>query len=978
MLINCHTAFSLRYGTLLPDALVEAVATTGAREFVLTDINNVSAIYDVYRAAQKAGLRMIAGMEFRQGETLHFIAIARDEEGFRAINEHCTRYQQAEELPILLHEKVYLVYPSRRIPERALGEREFVGLRAEDVHRLPGLKHLHAHQDKLVVWHPITFAKPQDHDLHRLLRAINQNVILSKLDKKEIAGQYEYPLSLQKLRHRFENVPGILERTDALLSDCHIHFDIDRPKNKRFYTCSDKDDMALLRKLTMDGFAYRYSEKDQYALARVQKELKVIEQLQMGAYFLITWDMLRYAGNCGFYHVGRGSGANSIVAYCLKITDVDPVELNLYFERFINPHRTSPPDFDIDFSWDERDQILDYLFKRYGKDHVALLACYNTFKAKSLIRELGKVFGLPKGDIDTLIDEPNRIEKHHALAPKIYHYANQLKGLPNHLSIHAGGVLISEKPIACYTPLQQMPKGFPIVQFDMHVAEDIGYYKFDVLSQRGLGHIKECVKLVKQNQGITIDIHDVKQFKQDENIKSNLRIGRTIGCFYIESPAMRQLLQKLECDNYIDLVAASSIIRPGVAKSGMMRTYIERSHAPEKIEYLHPVFEEHLGETYGVMVYQEDVIKIAHHFADIDLAEADILRRAMSGKTRSKTAFLEIQDKFFANCRKKGYPDQLAAEVWRQMESFSGYSFCKAHSASFAVESYQSLYLKTYFPIEFMVAVINNFGGFYFAELYLHEARLAGAVIHGPCINKGEWLTSLSGKDVYLGFVHVKSLEQKMIQRALEERKKNGPFRSLGNFTDRVKVGREQLELLIRMGAFRFTGESPQALQWKKGLCLRPHRPVLQTGELFQTATNENKYELPSLEAEGNEQFFEQLDLLGFPLSSPFDILRTDYRGDFPASDLLKYRGQTVRMLGYYITRKPVRTVKGEIMNFGSFIDPQGFFFDTCHFPPSLQHSPFQGRGCYLIKGKVIVEFGFPNIEVERMVKLPQKPDPRY
>ncbi|MGA0232620.1 MAG: hypothetical protein ACO3MB_07070, partial [Saprospiraceae bacterium] len=325
----------------------------------------------------------------------------------------------------------------------------------------------------------------------------------------------------------------------------------------------------------------------------------------------------------------RGSGANSIVAFNLFITDVDPMDLDLYFERFINPHRSSPPDFDIDFSWDERDDVIDYIFKRYGREHTALLATYNTFKGKSIIRELGKVFGLPKADIDLIVDEPHAEEKHHHFARYIFRYGKMIEGFPNYLSIHAGGILISEESLFYHTAVQMMPKGFPISHFDMYGAEDLGFHKYDILSQRGLGHIKDAVSLVAENQGRAVDIHDVEKIKQDLEVRTQLRSGHCIGCFYIESPAMRGLLSKLRCDNYVSLVAASSIIRPGVAKSGMMREYISRFHNPDSFTYIHPVFEEHLGETYGVMVYQEDVMKIVHHFAGLELDESDVLRRIM-------------------------------------------------------------------------------------------------------------------------------------------------------------------------------------------------------------------------------------------------------------------------------------------------------------------------------------------------------------
>ena len=375
-----------------------------------------------------------------------------------------------------------------------------------------------------------------------------------------------------------------------------------------------------------------------------------------------------------------------------------------------------------------------------------------------------------------------------------------MEGFPNYLSIHAGGIMISDEPLYNYTALQPMPKGFPICEFDMYVCEEIGFAKFDVLSQRGLGHIKESVDIIWQNRSIHVDVHAVQKFKEDPQIQAQLNSHETMGCFYIESPAMRQLIWKLECDNYLTLVAASSIIRPGVASSGMMGAFIKSHHKPSEVVYLHPKMRELLEETYGVMVYQEDVIKVAHHFAGLTLAEADVLRRAMSGKFRSKAEFERIVEQFHSNCRHKGYAEEVYREVWRQIESFAGYSFSKAHSASYAVESYQSLYLKTYYPLEFMVAVINNFGGFYKTEFYFHEVKRYGGILVLPEVNTSEYSTSISGKTICMGFVHVKSLESQTITKILEARKE-GVFFSFDNFCKRVSLGLEQLIILIRIAA---------------------------------------------------------------------------------------------------------------------------------------------------------------------------------
>ena len=777
---------------------------------------------------------------------------------------------------------------------------------------------------------------------------------------------------------KFEDFPQLIRNTEKLIDDCHFSFDFKSIKNKKSYTGNAYDDKLLLEKLAYDGMKYRYGNNNKTALARVKKELEIIDQLGFSAYFLIAADIIRYSMHRGYYHVGRGSGANSVVAYCLRITDVCPIELDLYFERFLNPKRKSPPDFDIDYSWKERDDVTEYIFRRYGRKHTALLGAMSTFKDRSIIRELGKVYGLPKEDIDRLIKYPDSPLNKNEICRDIMNHYHSIEDFPNVRSIHAGGVLISEEPLTCYTSLDLPPKGFPTTHFDMYLAEDIGFEKLDILSQRGIGHIKDAADIIYRNQGIKVDIHDVHKFKNDAQVKKQLKSGDTIGCFYIESPAMRGLLKKLRCDTYLTLVAASSIIRPGVARSGMMKEFVYRFHNPGKFRYLHPVMEEQLKETYGVMVYQEDVLKVGHHFGGLDLADADVLRRMMSGKSRNKKHLLEIEEKFFSHCKKMGYPDELSKEVWRQIESFAGYSFSKAHSASYAVESFQSLYLKTYFPLEFMVAVINNFGGFYSTRVYVNEARKAGGTIRLPCVNKSTFYTTVYGTDVYLGFVHIKSLETSIALSIEQEREQHGPYRNLEDFIRRTGIGMEALRILIRIDALRFTGMNKRQLLWEAVMLFDkdktrnpPHHPAMFTVEL-------PPWEIPELVHNSIEDAYDETELLEFPVScSPFDMLKTSYRGDCLAKDLMNYVNKTVRMVGNYVTYKWVRTIKGDTMAFGTFLDEEGHFFDTTHFPQCLKKYPFGGNGVYLIAGKVVEDYGFPGIEVEKMAKLPIHPDPR-
>ncbi len=976
MYLNCHTYFSLHYGTLSPGQLVEAAAAMGIDSLALTDINNTSAVFDFIAACRKHQIHPVVGLEFRNGSETLYIALARNNAGFEQINRFFSGYKHRNEaFPNRMPpgKDIHVIYPAGSRDPATLQDHEWLGIRPAHLPRLyrnEQKQYLH----RYVVWQPVTFSGKKGYNLHRLLRAIDENTLLSKLKKEQHADAAEELISPDELAAAFRSFPRIVAGSLALLDDCSIDFTFNESKNRKSFTGSRADDRQLLKKLAMDGANYRYGHNQQEALKRIHHELDIIDRMHYSAYYLITWDLVRYAQSRGFFHVGRGSGANSIIAYCLGITDVDPVELDLYFERFLNIYRDSPPDFDIDFSWRDRDEVIDYFFKRYGQEHTALLAAYNTFQGKSIIRELGKVFGLPKSEIDDMVRHPESTRKRDHIGRLIFNYGKMMEDFPNHLSVHAGGILVSEKPIYCYTSTEIPPKGFPITHFDMYVAEDIGFYKYDILSQRGLGHIRDAVKLISRNQNSDVDIHRVADFKKDPKLNELLAKGDTIGCFYIESPAMRQLLSKLHCHDYLTLVAASSIIRPGVARSGMMREYIHHFHHPDDFEYAHPKLKDLLEETYGVMVYQEDVIKVAHHFAGLSLAEADVLRRGISGKKRSREQMVQIKKRFFDNCHERGYAETLITEVWRQIESFAAYSFSKAHSASYAVESYQSLFLKAYYPLEFMVAVINNFGGFYNTEFYAREAQRSGGVLHPPCVNHSEYKSTIYGRDIYLGFVHLDSLEQRIAQAIEPERQARGNFINLEDFIERIPASTEQLNLLIRSGAFRFTEKSKKTLLWEAQL-LKRTPVVVSTPNLFRIATRE--YQLPVLAQSPLEDAFDEVELLGFPVGSPYSLLRKIPENTIPAGQMMKHLGQRIRMLGSLAAIKYVRTIKHDLMQFASFRDPQLSPFDTVHFPDVAKRYPFSGAGFYLLEGKVVEEFGVAQLEVQKMKKMPQKADPR-
>lgn len=981
MYLNCHTYYSLRYGTIKPEQLLAITSKNGIQTLALTDINNTSASLDFVRLSEKYEIKPVLGVDFRNGAEQQFILLARNNHGFQNINQylsaflHDNRLKIPEKAPQL--ENTFVIYPYKNQSDDALKNNEFLGIKPQDLNKLKFSKWNNL-RSKLVVLQTVSFENKKGFNTHRLLRAIDNNTLLSKLPKSEQGKENDIMLPYNDLCETYQEFPELLKNTEAILDDCQIAFDFSQeiPNNQKSYTNSETEDYDLLKKLTFEGLQYRYENPGEVIYSRIEKELGIIKEKGFVSYFLINWRIIEYARSKNYFYVGRGSGANSIVAYLLRITDVDPIELDLYFERFINLYRKNPPDFDIDFSWTDRDDITEFIFKTFK--NTALLTVYNTFKFRASVRELGKVFGLPKAEMDLLTRGKYQINQLDKLSQLVIKYSKYIQGFPNYLGIHSSGIIISEKPIHYYTATFLPPKNFPTTQFDMVVAEDIGLYKFDILSQRGLGKIKDTVAIVAYNhpEKEPIDIHDIKRFKQDENIKHILRNAKAIGCFYVESPAMRMLLKKLQVDNYLGLVAASSIIRPGVAKSGMMREYILRYRFPERRKDAHPVLLSIMPETYGVMVYQEDVIKVAHYFGGLTLAEADKLRRGMSGKFRSREEFMQVKQLFFDNCKQKGEPEALTEDVWRQIESFAGYAFAKGHSASYAVESYQSLFLKAYYPLEYMVATINNFGGFYRTELYVHEARMHGATIEAPCINTSFNEAYIKDTTIYLGFMFLNALESKTVKKLLVERQNHGPFTSLDDFIDRVPVSIDQISILIKTNAFRFTGVNKRELLWEAHLKINMVSFEEHIITLFKT--EKINYKTPKLPSTFLENAFDDIELLDFPLCNPFDLLQNPSKHTLKATQLPDYVNKVVSIEGYLITTKNTVTKNQQMMYFGTFIDREGYFIDTVHFPPIARKFPFRGRGVYAITGKVLEEFDCITIEVIAMYKLAVIQDPRY
>ena len=983
MYLNCHTYYSLRFGTFSEIELLKMAQDHGAKHIALTDINNTSACLNFIRKAADYDVQPIVGIDFRHGATALYVGLAQNNKGFQKLNAFLSEYShQKKPLPEQAPDVTdcVFIYPFETILQLEkvhFRENEYIGIAAHDLRRLPFSQYKN-YTDRLVLMQPVTFRNKRDFNAHRLLRAIDNNTLLSKLQETEQAKDSEKMLPIEELLETYEAYPHIIENTQKIITSCSMQFEFGKDRisqNLKVFGASEADDYTQLVALCDQGMPKRYPKRTSTIEKRLQKELDTIKSMNFVAFFLINHDIVQYAKSQGYFYVGRGSGANSIVAYVIGITDVDPIELDLYFERFINPYRASPPDFDIDFSWKDREDVTAYIFKRFP--NTALLATYNTFKYRAVVRELGKVFGLPKETIDKLSDGHYQVAQLDQMEQLVLKYGGLIQGFPNHLSVHSCGILILDQSVHYYSATDVPPKGFPTVQFDMIIAEDVGIFKFDILGQRGLAKIKDALEIIHYNRPElpTIDITQVETFKKDPAINELLSSGKAIGAYYVESPAMRGLMRKLQTKDYLGLVAASSIIRPGVSGSGMKNEYIRRHRNPERRKQAHPILYEIMPETYGIMVYQEDVLKVANQFAGLDLGEADVLRRGMSGKFRSREEFIAVEQKYIANCRAKGYPDTLTFEVWEQIKSFAGYAFAKGHSASYAVESYQSLYLKKYFPLEFMVAVLNNGGGFYSPAHYIHEAKMCGGIIEPPCINTSDHPTTIKDTTLFLGFGYLKNLESLVVQRILNERQLHGLFRSFEDFIDRVVISIEQLTILVRIGAFRFTGVPKTALLWHA--IFKVNAAKKRTAQMPLFKSKQRHFELPTLTTSWLEEAYDQMELLGFPLCDYFELVDEPIESTLLAKDMLQYKNQPILLYGILVNSRFHKTSKGQKMRFSTLTDLKGEYFDAVHFPQVVDKYPVHGIGVYACYGKVTEEFDFCSLDVIWSKKLSLKADPR-
>lgn len=994
--LHSHTHFSFGQGASSPDVLIAAAAQRGFGSLACTDTNGVYGAVEFQQSAEAAGVRPLLGAHLVH-EGQEAVVLAEDDRGWGAVCRavsgiHWIGGNDAEPFCLsaqLAMDRAGLVVLSQDVGllERLLRLSGPEGLYAElrpgrDRHAvLAAARRLGI---PAVATGGVMFAHPEDWSRHRLLTAIATNTTLSTLPPERIAPRDAWLRPAADIERHFPDCPDAVMRAGEVAERCRYRIPIGRTVPPR--VAEHEDAMARLAALAYAGAERRYGMVAPVTRDRLEHELRIIGAKGFADYFLVVRDIVEH----GPTHCGRGSVANSVVSYCLGITHVEPLGAGLLFERFLNPERTDPPDIDLDFPWDERDHVLAYVFRRYPHPRAAMVANHNCFRLRGALREVAKVHGRPAGEIrevtrripwfhdgaslaDLLARHPNYAELDLPASWQDYgRMAKPLVGVPRHLSLHPGGVVIVPGALTDYVATQPGVKELdgapdltvPVIQFEKDGAEDAGLVKIDLLGNRSLAVIRDAIAMVKENTGILLD-YSSSDAGEDEETRALFRAGRTTGVFYTESPASRLLCRKSQADTFELLVLNTSIIRP--ASNRFIRTYLERLHGAPW-EPLDPCLRDVLSDTFGVMVYQEDVVNVCAAFAGMPLATGDGLRKALS-KKRPHKRLAAYADEFFAGAARLGRDPDVAVRVWEMVMSFAGYSFCKGHSCSYIQVAQQSCYLRAHHPAEFFAGVLANGGGFYAPFAYVAEARREGLTILPPDVNASAFRCTGRGDALCVGLQFVKGLSADATERILGARVTDGSFRDPRDLRRRTGLAPEDLRILIKVGAL-------------DGIAGGMTRPMLlwsvdagDGGERAALPGIDPPPQVPSLrEYTPERRRTAEHEALGFATDAHPMARWTDRLRRFRlcrSSQLATHIGETVLLAGMLTTAKPVQTAKDEPMEFATFDDGDGLI-ETVLFPGIYRdrgHVLFD-QGPFIFRGKVEEEFGAVTVTITHLDRV--------
>ena len=997
--LRVRSYYSLMRGTSSPESLCKRAKTLGYKGLALTDRDNLYGLWNFIKGCRAHNLQAIIGAEISEPKSSRLVTcLVQNKEGYSNLCQIITKrhtkvdFTLETDVPILASGLILLVSDTHLIDTYHSCNLFVVA----DLGHKPDSKsralrsNAKGRNVPAVATPDSDLAIKEERGLHRLIRAIAEGRCLDMHGQPENERRALYLRSQSDYQNTFGIWPEVLKASDKLAACCTFsgpEFGVVMPpwKNEGYSNAS-----AALREKAYDGARERYGDDlGEEVVERLEHELKIIEEMGFSSYFLVVRDIVHRKQKDGTRKkrriCGRGSGAASLVAYCLLITNVCPVKYNLYFERFLNPERKDPPDIDIDFSWDERDAVIGDVLNDF-KGYAAMVCNHVFFQPRMAIRETAKVFGLPGYEISRLTakipymhnssggnDLNTKLAALPALRdqdlsepwPEVLKLAEQLIGLPRNLSIHPGGVVITPKPIDTYVPVQIAPKGVPIIQWEKDSTEEAGLVKIDLLGNRSLGVIRDAAAAVQQ-QGVELDENNWHP-EEDIATQCSVAAGKTMGCFYIESPAMRLLEQKAGSGDFEQLVIQSSIIRP--AANEFVREYVRRLHGGS----WKPLCDEIgdiLDETFGLMVYQEDVSKVAVALAGFSHGEADGLRKILSKKDKV-VRLRSYKDKFFEGCINNNVAQEEIVRMWDMMMSFDGYSFCKPHSASYARVSFQAAYLKCHYPAEFMAAVISNGGGYYSTFAYVSEAKRMGLTVMHPSVSKSEISWTGKGKKIRVGLMTVHGLSGKFLERIRRQRQKQ-PFQSECDFFARTSPADNEVRALIHCGALDDIARNPNRTvllwQWDSFQHMKRGKSC---GRLFDSPLPEPP-RLP--DAELLTLLRREYKVLGFLCEHhPLNLLNMNTiesrrsQGQLvKVKDLHTRTGQRVKIVAWLLTGKLISTKSGEVMEFLTFEDETSIV-ETTFFPNIYRkyaHLLQSGRG-YQLSGNVEEDFSALTFTVE-------------
>jgi len=1027
--LHTHSHYSFLSGIPSPAELARAAAANGMDALALTDQHGLTGAVEFYDACQFAGVRPILGLELpvaAPSEGLSsgvdaLVLLALDMAGWASLCRLSSALQTNPEgdpargLPfehfadhttglicltggvrgLLTHfvsagQESAAAHYLRRLRE-LFPERLYVMLEKhtpDDETRVARLAALvRPLALPIVAAHDIHYLAPEQADLQRTLTAMRLNQPLSDLPADAPAPPGAHWLASAEVAERFADYPEAVAASREIADRCRLELPLGKPHYPEIALPPGVTAIDVLRQKAEAGARRLYGDLTPELGARLDHELAVIGERGYAPLFLIMEEILAYARQAGVPVSSRGSAASSLVAHCLGLTSPDPMRLNLYFERFLNPARATPPDIDTDLCSRRRDGVIQHVFEAYGRDRVAMVCTINRFRERSALREVAKAYGLSPTEVKTLTEAlpyrgwgPPAQENASPYAElaagyttplhqQVFRDAAALLGSPNHLSIHPGGVVIAPGPITDLVPVQLSSKGVVITQFDLDFVARLGLIKIDLLGIRGLtvlGDVADAVRAAQPGKFLSsLDVLDAIP-ADDSATKALVRTGRTIGCFQIESPGMRAILKEIQAQTVDDLMVALALYRPGPLTGGLKDAFVRRHLGQEPTQHLHPALAPLLGDTYGVILYQEQVLRIAHGLAGLSLADADLLRRAMSHFDPGKQ-MQTLKENFIAGAQaRSGVLPEIAERVWELMAAFAGYGFPKAHSASYALVGWRAAWCKAHFPAEFMASVLANWGGYYSQRVYLTEARRMGLRIRPPHVNHAQHEFSVvhtnEGPVLYMGMDQIKDLTQRTMHNLLRER----PFHSLRDFLARADPRPQEAENLVRVGALEGLGRIPALLRELKAGEWSPGQFALFESE----PQDEEDWSL-------GEKVAAQEELLGASVAAhPLELMadKIAEAGALTTVGAVASVGQRVRVAGMRQTwRRFASTRRGDYLYFMSLEDLEGML-DVVIFGDVYRRyrSALSTPGPFVIEGMVELDpaRGEPVIRAERVWRV--------